>query len=767
MQRMHPTLRRHQNGASANGANGHHSPHGHHVFRMPSAPTRTEGKLDYHAIFSAFRRRWFLGNLGLGLLFGIPAAIACWTVGTGALCCVRRSCGCRHSTCTRPPGVRARPVPDFDVWKQTVQKRATHPQVISNALKNGASGKAAMIREQEPNEVSWLEKNVVVKSEGTEYLRLQLEGENPDEVATVVQTLAVALEDDINGDLINDRTKRRADLLRKVSEIESVISRKRTEIANIRNEINVDPKMFAHERQYLMREEDRLRADLRELNRLRLDLEFREPGGGVPQIEKIESAVLDQKVKSHDDYKIADKEVLYLEEDVNRKKSYVKTQEDRLSATHPSLVKAKGELWELEEKLEMAVCNREEVETRTREALLNALPGNLKPDVDPEKLMEKKREYLTAEFETIKKENQRSQEEVFDQQKKIDEYTIDVDRLMTEIEEEEKKLKRYESEIEALDFDIANSPELVTISREAKVPHERILKKKIMFTSVAGFGVFGFFVAGIVFLEFRTQRIAHLNQVSEKLNLRVMGAVPLIPSSAANGGSAKKQAKNAIWYSALTEAVDSTRTLLIRGSQVESLKIIMITSAMGSEGKTTMASHLATSLARGGRKILLVDCDLRRPCVHRAFNLGPSDGVCEILRGEAELADCLVHLESPAGLSILPAGRLDQQVLKLLAMDRLHEMLEPIKSQFDFIIIDSSPLLPVTDALLVAQHVDGVILSIRRDVSRIGKVVTACQKLSMLGIPLLGAVTIGLDDQNEYRRKYGYNYYSYGQTPMS
>ena len=285
-------------------------------------------------------------------------------------------------------------------------------------------------------------------------------------------------------------------------------------------------------------------------------------------------------------------------------------------------------------------------------------------------------------------------------------------------------------------------------------------------SGVGGMGVFGLFVAGIVFFEYRTQRIATLNQVHEKLNLRVMGTVPLLPRSATSGNTVKKKAKNALWYSALTEAVDSTRTLLIRGSQFESLKTVMVASAVGGEGKTTTASHLATSLARGGRKVLLIDCDLRRPCIHRAFDLPASKGICEILRGEENVADCIQEMESPVGLSILPAGKINQQVLKLLALNSLNKLLEPLKSEYDFIVIDSSPLLPVTDGLLVAQHADGVILSIRRDVSRISKVVMACQKLSMLGIPLLGAVTIGLQEETNYQSKYGYNYYTYGHRPQ-
>jgi capsular exopolysaccharide synthesis family protein len=394
--------------------------------------------------------------------------------------------------------------------------------------------------------------------------------------------------------------------------------------------------------------------------------------------------------------------------------------------------------------------------------VLKDLPEGAEKATDPEEWFKTHQAIFEKAFAENEKKLKAELDEIQAEREDLERFSLKGSRITREIEAEQKKLDAYKSESEKLRFEIENTPTMIQESRRAEPPHARSLKKKTMLTAVAGFGVFGFFVAGIVFLELRTQRIATVNQVTEQLNLRVMGTVPLLPHSVVTGTSVKKKAKNALWYSALTEAIDSTRTLLIRGSQIEHLKTVMIASAMGGEGKTTMASHLATSLARGGRKILLIDCDLRRPCMHRAFDLPLGQGVCEILRGQADVADCIQELESPVGLSVLPAGKIDQQVLKLLALDSFQEMLEPLKKQYDFIIIDSSPLLPVADGLLIAQHVDGVILSIRRDVSRIGKVVMACQKMSMLGVPLLGAVTIGLQEESGYQAKYGYNYYGYG-----
>lgn len=117
---------------------------------------------------------------------------------------------------------------------------------------------------------------------------------------------------------------------------------------------------------------------------------------------------------------------------------------------------------------------------------------------------------------------------------------------------------------------------------------------------------------------------------------------------------------------------------------------------------------------------------------------------------------------SPDGLSILPAGKVDQTVLRLLAQDELGNLFKELAAEYDFIIIDSAPVLPVTDSLLIAQHVDAVMFSVRKDVSRAAKVAAAVQRLSMLGVSILGAVAIGLEDGSSTSRYYGRYGYGYG-----
>src|SRR5207247_1833903 len=138
-------------------------------------------------------------------------------------------------------------------------------------------------------------------------------------------------------------------------------------------------------------------------------------------------------------------------------------------------------------------------------------------------------------------------------------------------------------------------------------------------------------------------------------------------------------------------------------------------------GKTSLASQLAASLARAWRKTLLVDGDLRNPAAHRLFDLPLEPGLSEVLRGEVNVTDA-VKPTSLSRLWLMSAGHWDAHAVQALAQDGVGTMFEQLKEQYDFIVVDSCPVLPVADSLLLAQHVDGVIFSILRDVSRMPSV---------------------------------------------
>ena len=182
--------------------------------------------------------------------------------------------------------------------------------------------------------------------------------------------------------------------------------------------------------------------------------------------------------------------------------------------------------------------------------------------------------------------------------------------------------------------------------------------------------------------------------------------------------------------------------MLLHEARVHSIRVVMVTSAVSGEGKTSLASHLVVSLARAGHNALLVDGDLRNPGADRHFGLSREPGLSELLRGEIDLA-AAVKPTPTGGAWIMTAGKCDLRAIQCLGGDGLRSLFEQLRQQFDFVVVDSSPVLTVADALLIGQHVDGVIFSVLCDVSRMPRMAAAQHRLALLGIPTLGAVVIG------------------------
>jgi len=194
------------------------------------------------------------------------------------------------------------------------------------------------------------------------------------------------------------------------------------------------------------------------------------------------------------------------------------------------------------------------------------------------------------------------------------------------------------------------------------------------------------------------------------------------------------------------ESVDTIRTMLLHSSRANNTRVIMVTSAVGGEGKTSLSSQLAASLARAWKKTLLIDGDLRNPTAHQLFDVPQDPGFSEVLRGELSATEA-VRSTPLSRLWILPAGHWDSHAVQALAQDNVRTILEELKQQYDFIIFDSCPILPVADSLLLGQNVDGVLMTVMNDVSRSPAVHAAHQRLEGLGIKILGAVVIGTKNE--------------------
>lgn len=281
------------------------------------------------------------------------------------------------------------------------------------------------------------------------------------------------------------------------------------------------------------------------------------------------------------------------------------------------------------------------------------------------------------------------------------------------------------------------------------------MKQKVLLSTVAALGGFAMVLVIIGFLEWRTRRVDSVDQVVTELGLRVIGTVPSFPNKASL--KAAEAAGNANWRFVLNESINSTRTMLLHTARTQSMQVVMVTSATQGEGKTSLASQLGTSMATAGMRTLIVDCDLRNPSIHKLFDLQLQAGVSEVLCQEVDASDAVQPTAVP-NLWVIPAGQCSTRVITALAQGHpLETLFNRLRGQFDFIIVDSCPVLPVADALLIGQHVDGVVFSIMQDISQLPKVLVASEKLQQLNVPLLGAVVNNVSGGSAYYA-YGYNY---------
>ncbi len=301
------------------------------------------------------------------------------------------------------------------------------------------------------------------------------------------------------------------------------------------------------------------------------------------------------------------------------------------------------------------------------------------------------------------------------------------------------KLATQLSETESI---LSSQEPRVSIQEDAIIAENYNLKQKVIFaTGAAGAAMLGILLT-ISYLEWRHRRVDGVDQVVTELGMRVIGTIPAFPSRASlrSGEASQKQS----WRFILNESVNSTRTMLLHTAKTQQMQIILVTSAMQGEGKTSVSSQLATSMATAGLRTLILDCDLRNPSMHKLFDIPIAPGCSEILLQEIDIADAVQSTSVP-NLWIIPAGQCNHRVIAALAQGQsLEAVFNRLRGQFDIIVVDSCPILPVADTLLVAQHVDGVVFSILQGVSQLPKVQDASERMTQLNIPLIGAVVNGI-----------------------
>ena len=278
------------------------------------------------------------------------------------------------------------------------------------------------------------------------------------------------------------------------------------------------------------------------------------------------------------------------------------------------------------------------------------------------------------------------------------------------------------------------------------------------------YGVLGGLVCalGLVFLfEYMDNRIKSPEEIKSELGVAFLGMVPA--TTRESGATATPLLSNGV-PPRFSEAFRGVRTNVVFSAPEEGTRIVLVTSAGPGEGKTAVAANLAIALAQTGQRVMVIDGDLRRPRVHDVFKVKQEPGLSNLIVGDAKAAD--VIQPSSTGVTVLPAGRIPPNPAELLGSKRFRELIMRLGEHFDWIVVDSPPVMAVTDAAVIGHLASGVLFVTSADKTNRHTARLAIEQLMAGRSRVLGAVLNRVElDRNPYyysqyyRREYGGYYY--------
>jgi capsular exopolysaccharide synthesis family protein len=254
------------------------------------------------------------------------------------------------------------------------------------------------------------------------------------------------------------------------------------------------------------------------------------------------------------------------------------------------------------------------------------------------------------------------------------------------------------------------------------------------------------FVAGLVFaiglafgFEYLDNRIKTPQELKAHLNVPFLGMVPVVPVDKDPNPLLEKDVPQNF-----SEAFKSIRTNLLFSSADEGLRSLVVTSAGPGEGKSCVASNIAMALAQAGQRVLLIDADMRRPRVHEIFGGDQEPGLSNVLAGNAKTSEA-IRKSNTSGLWLLPAGHIPPNPAELLGSRRYVDFMSSLNAHFDWVILDTPPVMVVADSSIVANQASGVVFVVRADHTSKHSVRAAGEQLEAANAHMLGSVLNRVD----------------------
>jgi succinoglycan biosynthesis transport protein ExoP len=678
-------------------------------------------------VMHSFRRRWMLA-LFMGLLLGGPAALATWLIFPKQF--------------EVQAVLKFRNVDDFlgdkgfsnieddKRWRETQLLMMRSPLILTMTLREPKVANLSLIREEDDEPIYFLQKSISVYSpKDSDLAIIRMTEEEPKQMVEIVRTLTNKYIVWATDEALAERTKRiellQADFNKNDNELRDKLATRinlwrtlgatdseevRTRKLELGNElIYLRNKLADRERQSSIAKQELARLESRQAAIESSDF----PEALLMEDIKSDPEMIELKNKmadAHEMYQHARSVAKYPQSD-----PAVQRYAERFKALKESEDQLKAELREIGiAKLKWGKDGPGESVSVAR-ARLDDLHQEIVAIIDEVEDLKKKLLGLSGDSAELAQ------------------LSADIERLEAANKDLDERLREA--------YLKAKVPPPVEVIEPAEEPEGSTLMYRVILTTFLGLLSFCIGLGGVVLLEYTKQRVSTLNEIGYGgLGLRVLGTVPNLARIASH---AKNGDANGTISGILAESIDSVRTMLLSNKRTDAPKVILVTSADEHEGKTTVASHLAASLARAGRRTLLIDGDLRKPGIQLLFDMPLSAGLCEVLRGEAEI-EAVTHPAQVEGMWVMLAGQCDQRAIASLAKENAEAVFRTLRADYDFVVVDTGPALAFADTMLMGSHADAAVMAILRDVSQIPKVYEARERLEAIGLPVLGGVVGGM-----------------------
>lgn len=712
-----------------------------HTEGPPTAPAAADRVSVFAAAWAGVRRWWPLAGL-VGIVLGAGAGGIYYTtqpqkytVTTTLLIAQSES----KLFTERGDDDRVR----TDEYRRAQAAFLKNRPVLQEALKAKKVADLPTLQAQ-ADPVGWLEGELKTGISDGGLLRVSLTGEVPDDLAALLNAVTAAYLLVVVDAEKNERLAKIDELDKVLATVEDRLRGQREVLRRLAETLRTsDTQALTVKQQTALQEYASLRRELltldTQLRAARAELETLRGKAEALKTEPLpESAVADALA--------ADREVQRADAEVQSIRTQLDASSKSVTPESSILKKPKAELKAAEERLLTARDQqREPTIKRLRESLVLQNANAIRQTESHIQVLSRQREALQQDVARLGAEAE-----------KIGINSFELELKRAEIAEADAIVKRLRGDKERLTIEMQTYKRRVNVLYPAEAAAAKPAASKAM--TAAGLGAGGLFVGvfGVGYLESRRRRLVHAHDVSRTLRVTTIGTLPYVAGLDEAYLPDVWSDRYGLLGAVLIESVNDVRAMLLHGDGVAHPRTVMLTSATQGEGKTTLACLLALSVAHTGVRTLLVDTDLRNPRAHEKLGLPPGPGLAEVLRGEAAVASVVREVPG-TGLSVLTAGRACSRLIHGLSAETIRAVLAGLREQYDFIVIDSCPVTPVSDSLVTGKSADAAVLVVRSGVSREPAVVEALTRLRAVNIPVVGGVMNGLSAGKD-KARYPYTY---------